>query len=175
VSAASRVVFFLLMHGPIVGAGGAPHKPEVVSRTSPGSGAGAGSAAADAPFDATALASPIAMRVEEVVQPQGAGDCQSRTMRVHLTDAHGKAVTFDYGSVSGVAGDAAVVGGFLAAKDGAFVDAGMSCAGLRVGYTVKASGDTLVAIDSSSDEQGGDSTATAVIAKLPPGATVTAQ
>ncbi len=124
----------------------------------------------DKPLDATALVSPITLRVEEIAMPDN-GDCSETRLRIHLVDSKGTKLQVDHGVVTAVAGGAKK-SGFLKPKDGGFTDLGEYCAGLKQGYTVKVTTDTVVALAAWTDEESGDGKETKVVAKLPTGAKV---
>ena len=125
----------------------------------------------DKPVDATALVSPITLTVEEVKAPDN-GDCSVTILRIHLKDDKGTEQKFDYGSITGMGGKPKKFGP-LAPKAGESTDLGVYCAGLQQGYTVKVTGETLVAVAIWSDEESGAGKESKVIAKLPAGAKVT--
>lgn len=125
-------------------------------------------------FDATGMASPITVTVARANKPDN-GDCSEASLRVTLADAKGKKESFDYGTITGMGGDAAQKAGKLTPKGGEWTDLGVYCAGLQQGYTIKQAGDTLVALAIWNDEESGPGKDSKVIAKLPAGAKVVAK
>lgn len=125
-------------------------------------------------FDATALAAPVAVRVEIQRTPKiEASDCQSSKMVIHLQGASGSEQTFEHGLITGMGEGNDVKVGFLKPAKGELSELGQWCAGMQQGYVVKLAGDTLVAIETWKDEETGGSRAAKVIAKLPAGGKAT--
>lgn len=125
----------------------------------------------DKPLDATALVSPVTLRVEWVSAPDN-GDCSETHLRIHLEDSKGTKLKVDHGTITGMGGGTKK-SGFIKPKDGAFTDLGEYCAGLKQGYTVKVTSDTVVALAAWLDEEAGEGKETKVVAKLPADAKVT--
>lgn len=125
----------------------------------------------DKPLDATGLESPITLTVERVRLPDN-GDCSASQLRLRLKDAKGTEKQLDYGTITGMGGGAAVAGGKIAPKSGEYSDLGVYCAGLQQGYTVKVSGDTIVALSVWMDEESGPGKDSKVVVTLPKGAKV---
>lgn len=125
----------------------------------------------DKPLDATSLASPITLTVERVRLPEN-GDCSETRLRLKLKDAKGQEKQVDYGTITGVGGAATPPGGMLAPKQGEYSDLGAYCAGLQQGYTVKVTGNTIVALSIWMDEESGPGKDSKVIVTLPEGAKV---
>lgn len=128
----------------------------------------------DKVFDASDLASPITLTVEKVRKPDN-GDCSESALRVSFEDSKGVKKQFEYGTITGMGGDATGKGGKLAPKGDEYTDLGAYCAGLQQGYTVKVAGDKLVALAVWMDEESGPGKDNKVIARLPAGATITAK
>lgn len=124
------------------------------------------------PLDATSLVSPITMTVERVRKPDN-GDCSETHLRLHLVDAKNQEKQLDYGTITGMAGDATSPGGKLAPKAGEYTDLGVYCAGLQQGYSLKVVGDTIVAFSVWMDEESGPGKESNVVVTLPKGAKVT--
>lgn len=124
-------------------------------------------------FDATTLVSPISVIVDVVPNAKSPNtDCASAHLLLHLEDAKGTKKTFEHGTVTGGADTTAPNVPHVKPTGGEITIEGTYCAGLKQGYVVKASGDTLVAVEVWEDEEGGPGKASQVIAKLPAGATV---
>ncbi len=123
--------------------------------------------------DATALTSPLTLTLSVKTAPKNESDCLSSTMVLTLKDAKGVEKTFEHGTITSVAEDNQVKAGAVKPSGDHFESLGQYCAGLQQGYTVKVSGDTIEAVETWNDEEGGPGKANQVIAKLPAGAVVT--
>lgn len=125
----------------------------------------------DMVFNAADLVAPITMTVEKVRKPDN-GDCSASSLRISFEDSKGSKKELEYGTITGMGGDATGKGGRLAPKNDEYTDLGVYCAGLQQGYTVKVAGDKLMALAIWQDEESGPGKDNKVIARLPAGAKI---